>query len=455
MKKLWWLGVLCLFSIMPVIAQETCPQLVESAVDRLDQFCVDTGRNEICYGNDSVSLTALNDAPITWQAPGDIASITNIQKIRTSPMQVPDVWGLALMRIQANLPDTLPGQNVTFLLFGDTSIDYNQNAILTASATGEINVRDGASPTASIISGLESGDVVDLVGRNETSDWVYFATDGAVGWISAPLLIIDGDIETLNILPDDYSEIDAVPPTQAFYFSTGIGDSACNEAPDSGILVQTPEGVGTIELTMNEVNIQLGSTVFMQAERGHAFWIYVLEGEATMTAFNTTRVIPAGAFSYVLIDEELRASSEPIFPEAYEQDRVNHLPIVGLDESIAIADPVDEETIVMANRSPAGVWTTIDGDGSLMTLVIEVYEDNGTFVSLFDDGASACNPPLEHSIYGEGTGTLNDSTITVTMDFSCDDPDNTTFAGTTLSYTYDDSADTLTDNDGLVWTRSE
>ena len=34
-------------------------------------------------------------------------------------------WGVALMRIQANLPDTLPGQNVTMLIFGDVQI---QNA---------------------------------------------------------------------------------------------------------------------------------------------------------------------------------------------------------------------------------------------------------------------------------------------------------------------------------------
>ena len=32
-------------------------------------------------------------------------------------------WGLSLLKLQANLPDTNPGQNVTFLVFGDTSVD--------------------------------------------------------------------------------------------------------------------------------------------------------------------------------------------------------------------------------------------------------------------------------------------------------------------------------------------
>ena len=29
---------------------------------------------------------------------------------------------------------------------------------------------------------------------------------------------------------------------QAFYFRSGIGDAPCAEAPNSGILIQTPEG---------------------------------------------------------------------------------------------------------------------------------------------------------------------------------------------------------------------
>ncbi len=32
-----------------------------------------------------------------------------------------------MLRIQANLPDTMPGQNVTILLFGDVSI-YNADS---------------------------------------------------------------------------------------------------------------------------------------------------------------------------------------------------------------------------------------------------------------------------------------------------------------------------------------
>src|SRR5690606_24390666 len=32
-------------------------------------------------------------------------------------------WGVSLLKAQANLPDTLPGQNVTFLLYGGAALD--------------------------------------------------------------------------------------------------------------------------------------------------------------------------------------------------------------------------------------------------------------------------------------------------------------------------------------------
>jgi len=31
-------------------------------------------------------------------------------------------WGLSLLKLQANLPNTMPGQNITFVVYGDTSV---------------------------------------------------------------------------------------------------------------------------------------------------------------------------------------------------------------------------------------------------------------------------------------------------------------------------------------------
>jgi hypothetical protein len=41
-----------------------------------------------------------------------------------SPLDmINDLWGVAVLKLQANMPGTVPGQNVTFLVFGDTSIE--------------------------------------------------------------------------------------------------------------------------------------------------------------------------------------------------------------------------------------------------------------------------------------------------------------------------------------------
>jgi hypothetical protein len=138
-------------------------------------------------------------------------------------------WGIALMRLQADLPDTLPGQNVTVLLFGDVEIE------------------DAGGDT----------------------------------------------------------------PMQAFTFRSGIGDAPCEAAPDSGILIQTPEGAAEVTLVINEAKIILGSTVYLRAVAGEAMTIAVIGGQATVMAFDTTVTVPAGMSASVPIDENRVVSGPP------------------------------------------------------------------------------------------------------------------------------------------------
>ncbi len=48
-------------------------------------------------------------------------------------------------------------------------------------------------------------------------------------------------------------------PMQAFYFNTGITQTDCQSVPADGILIQTPEGVGKVNMQANGVNIQVSS----------------------------------------------------------------------------------------------------------------------------------------------------------------------------------------------------
>ncbi len=118
--------ILCV-SVSAVMAQD-CPALVEHALKAVDAACADTGRNQACYGNIQLDALVRPDTPnIQFQQPGDRLDLAAINALHLSPLnESTNQWGVALLKVQADLPDTLPGQNVTMLLFGDVQLTEAQ-----------------------------------------------------------------------------------------------------------------------------------------------------------------------------------------------------------------------------------------------------------------------------------------------------------------------------------------
>jgi len=298
--------LLCLAPML-VLAQSDCPAIVQTALNSADEFCKDLGRNQACYGN--VDLSAQPQPDVTdfrFEQTGDIVDVSTIQTMRLSPMdEAAGKWGVAVMKLQANLPDTLPGQNVTFLLFGD--------------------------------------------------------------------------VELANAVPTDGSS--DLKPMQAFYLKTGVGDSNCEEAPESGMLVQTPEGVGQVSFNINGVDVSMGSTVFFQVGGDEGMTISTLEGSAYVSAEEETQVIIPGTWVSIpmqFAEEEAEISAEapaaaapapgneiqlappdieelvfikpagkPGLPLSYEgrRDLIQALPFNLLEREIEVAPPLSEADI--------------------------------------------------------------------------------------------------------------
>ena len=121
-------GLLIFSSLSFSVAQDTsttCPALVEQAIRVVDAVCDDLGRNQACYGNVLVNATDVDESTIeTFISSGDIVDVAQINRLTTAALDVDaETWGVAVMALQANLPDTLPGQNVLFVLYGDASIE--------------------------------------------------------------------------------------------------------------------------------------------------------------------------------------------------------------------------------------------------------------------------------------------------------------------------------------------
>src|SRR5215510_1544993 len=108
----------------PRTQQAECQTIVTHALDVLQDACSVLDRNKACYGNNKITTVFNNDAVLKFQTPGDQVPIKAIKTLVTQKLDVSTgTWGLSLLKLQADLPDTMPGQNVTFLVYGDTSID--------------------------------------------------------------------------------------------------------------------------------------------------------------------------------------------------------------------------------------------------------------------------------------------------------------------------------------------
>lgn len=314
-------------------SQPDCAQLVDQVLDAVDNLCEITGRNQICYGNVDLSVQAQADATsLVFDAPGDIASLMDIQSISMSALDLNnDVWGVALMRLQADIPDTLPGQNVTFLLFGDVQMENR--------------------------------------GEGETS-------------------------------------------LRSFYFTTGVGDAPCQEAPDSGILVQTPDGVGRVNFQVNAVDISLGSTAYLQAEAGTDLVINVVEGQAEVEAHGTMQTVDAGSRTTIPLDDQGNAAGEPSAPIPYTASEIRSItvPVESLPDEIVIVPPAIEVeqgySIGDAISSDLGQPGEIDIYNFTVTDADEYYfsaqgEDGRVYWSLQDSSGHSLFDNYELWIYND------------------------------------------------------
>src|SRR5690606_22200228 len=166
----------------------------------------------------------------------------------------------------------------------------------TVSVQDYVNVRWRPSEQSGALGTLKPGENVKAIGRLADSSWlqVKFSEEQTVGWVYAPLLTSDTRFDVLKTLEPEAPHYE---PLQAFVFSSGADENApCAEMPPSGLIIQTPEGAGKVNLLINEVNIRIGSTVFFQAQAGGNLTISTVEGTAEVTVMGVTYVAYAGTF---------------------------------------------------------------------------------------------------------------------------------------------------------------
>jgi hypothetical protein len=342
---------------------QTCPELVRTAYATTADLCGDTGRNQACYGHSLLEAKPQPDVSVLkFDQEGDLADVDQIQSMRLSAMDdSTGVWGITLMRLQANMLDSHLGENVTVLLMGDVEINADTTEPTTTQQVGVkgqmgVNVRQSPSLNANVITSLQPGEGVLADGRLADSSWirVHLPNNGGTGWMAASFLTSASGLDNLDVVE---ASSRYYMPMQAFTFKSGSNDALCAEAPDSGILIKTPEGIGKITLLVNEVDIQVGSTVYFQSQPGGDMAIRVIEGSVQVSTFDTTVDVTTGNETTVPVDENMQAAGPPTPPTPYDPEDVRALPLELLDQ---LTPPVPP-TVVQPVVGPDGRLIGPDG----------------------------------------------------------------------------------------------
>lgn len=259
-------GILLLLSVAIISAQANCSALLSDALEAVEENCSTTGRNEACYGYDQVEasfLTQIDDSQ--FAQPRDVVGVADIASIRTAPLNTSaGTWGVAIMNLQANLPNTLPGQTVTFVLMGDVEVE---NAVAPEDAFNPsdgievivnidsgANIRSGPGLNFNVLGGATNNSTLLADGLSEDGAWLRVIYRERPAWINLSTIADNALIADLPTLTADL-----VTPMQAFYLRTGIGQPECADAPDDLLLVQGPDNI-EIALNVNGAEITLGSS---------------------------------------------------------------------------------------------------------------------------------------------------------------------------------------------------
>lgn len=293
-----------LFSAAAAIGQSgTCPVLVERALQEMTNNCGGLDRNSACYGFNRVDATFTTPVDENaFSVPADRATLVTLETIRTAPFDLDLTrWGIAVLNVQANVPNSLPGQAVTFLLLGDVSLEnavppdsaFTGSDPLTVNTQTGANLRSFPSLNANLVGSVPVNTALQADGRSADGEWLRVLYQTGPAWINRALVSASGDLAELAVIRSENRS-----PMQAFYFSAGLGKPSCNEVPPSTLVVQGPNNV-MVDITANGADIRIGSTIALRQTEDGRMQLFVLAGSVQLG--NLT--VPAGFTVFITLDE--------------------------------------------------------------------------------------------------------------------------------------------------------
>lgn len=402
----------CFTTVVAQIGQ--CPPLVTQALQTVQDVCADTGRNQACYGSTQLQAEFQPGfTNVSFSKPGELINVDGLRSLQSSPADPTSaVWGIAMMRLQANLPDTLPGQTVTLLVMGGTQVE---NAVqgdpdaptLKFNASEDTILRAAPTADGQLIGAIVADDPATALGKSPDGLWLRVELtdrDQRLGWIPIQAA---GKLDVTK-LPVIDPNAPPFSPMQAFYLRPQFSGVQCSDAPN-GVLVQSPDDV-KVQITVNEVQIQLGSTIFLQLEPDGAMIVNDVEGDVQVQAGGITVDVPSGYRTRVPLDAEQRPTGTPSQAEPLDAAALAALPVAILPEQISPPAPIWVIGQSLCVNNLNGAW--LRGAPSSQNEAVVRILQNGTPVAVADapqfDGAQSWWPVRT----GNYTGWIEQSNLT-------------------------------------------
>jgi hypothetical protein len=107
----------------------SCQALIDRTIQASENFCDETASNTACYGNNTLRAELAPDTNRRFSERGDIIAVNELRRLSASPLNLEqNEWGIAVFKVIANLPRSLPGETVTMVVFGNSTLDNQSGA---------------------------------------------------------------------------------------------------------------------------------------------------------------------------------------------------------------------------------------------------------------------------------------------------------------------------------------
>jgi len=363
-------------------AQDACEALVNEALSAVDRNCEDLDRNSACYGYNRVDASFIRDVSEDFfSRPADRSEVAELEQIATAELDTDlNQWGVAVLSLQANIPETLPGQSVKFVLVGDVEVEnavdpaaaFEDADPLEVTTISSANVRSEPTTRANVIGGLRPGDVLLADGKSANGDWLRVTFNDGIGWVARAAIDDDPQYDDLPVIDGRQRR-----SMQSFFLRTGLGGNRCEQATDSVLIVQGPENL-EIDLTVNGARIRIGSTILIRLlPPGDILEFIVIDGTLIIfdditgeevvveEGFRTTVQVSPQNLGLDGLEDDLVVVSSPTDPEPLEEEDYNpwcslqQFPGTVLNYNIPVpCEPQDDEDGTGDGGTPLGVINT-------------------------------------------------------------------------------------------------